>query len=46
MGLAICKKFIEAHGGNIEVESEENKGTTFTVKLPIHQNNRGEPNGG
>jgi signal transduction histidine kinase len=34
MGLAICKKFVESHGGNIEVESEMGEGTTFTVKLP------------
>jgi len=42
MGLAICKKFVEMHSGNIEVESEEEKGTTFTVKLPIQQGDRGE----
>ena len=42
MGLPICKKFVESHGGNIEAESEEGKGTTFTVKLPIQQENRGE----
>jgi len=42
MGLPICKKFVEMHGGSIEVESEEGKGTTFTVKLPIQQKNRGE----
>jgi len=35
MGLPICKKFVDAHHGNIAVESEEGKGTTFTVKLPI-----------
>lgn len=35
MGLAICKKFVESHGGTIHVESEVGKGTTFTVKLPI-----------
>jgi len=42
MGLAICKKLVDAHGGSIEVESEEGKGTTFTVKLPIQQENGGE----
>jgi len=35
MGLPICKKFIDAHNGSIEVESEVGKGSTFTVKLPI-----------
>jgi len=35
MGLPICRKFVERHGGSIEVESEEGKGSTFTVKLPI-----------
>ena len=29
MGLAICKKIIEKHGGNISFDSEEGKGTTF-----------------
>jgi PAS domain S-box-containing protein len=41
MGLAICKKFVESHGGSVEVESEEGKGSTFTVKLPILQKNGG-----
>ncbi len=44
MGLAICKKFVDAHGGSIEVESEERKGSTFTVKLPIKKENGGENN--
>jgi two-component system, OmpR family, sensor kinase len=34
MGLAISKAIIEAHGGNIDVSSEENVGTTFTLRLP------------
>jgi signal transduction histidine kinase len=34
-GLAICKRIIEAHGGTIKVKTTKNKGTTFTVTLPI-----------
>ncbi len=35
MGLTIGKRFVDIHDGGIEVESEEGKGSTFTVKLPI-----------
>lgn len=34
-GLPICKRFVEAHGGSINVESNFRKGTTFTVTVPI-----------
>ena len=34
-GLSICKRIIEAHGGEIAVKSALGKGTTFTVTLPI-----------
>ncbi len=35
LGLVITKKIIEGHGGDIEVDSEVGKGTTFTVTLPL-----------
>jgi signal transduction histidine kinase len=36
LGLALTRRIIEAHHGNISVESEIGKGTTFTVRLPVH----------
>jgi len=33
LGLTTCQSIIEGHRGKIEVESEVNKGTTFTIKL-------------
>ncbi len=43
-GLAICKRIAEAHNGKITVESIINKGTTFTVSLPIIQEQIGFKN--
>ncbi len=34
LGLAIVKKIVEAHGGQVRVESEEGRGATFTFTLP------------
>lgn len=34
LGLAIVKNIVDAHGGNIGVESEVGKGTTFSIFLP------------
>lgn len=36
LGLSIVRRVIALHGGNIDVESELGKGSTFTVHLPVH----------
>jgi len=35
LGLALVKKFAELHGGTVSVESEVNKGSLFTVSIPL-----------
>ena len=37
LGLSIVHQLVLLHGGAISVDSEEGRGTTFTVELPLHQ---------
>jgi len=41
LGLAVSRSIVERHHGNIAVESEPGKGTTFFIRLPLQ--NVGEP---
>ena len=34
LGLTIAKRFVEAHGGTIEVSSTQGRGTTFKFTIP------------
>ncbi len=35
LGIPICKKIVEAHGGNLRIESRPSKGTTVEITLPL-----------
>jgi signal transduction histidine kinase len=42
IGLAICRKIVERHGGSIAAKSTAGEGATFTVTLPVKQAIRGQ----
>ena len=37
IGLAVTRKIVEQHQGQIFVKSKEGEGTTFTIQLPVHR---------
>ena len=37
VGLHICRRHVEAHGGTLSFETAEGEGTTFTIRLPVRQ---------
>jgi signal transduction histidine kinase len=37
LGLSVARRLVELMGGDIEVQSEPGAGTTFTVRLPVHE---------
>jgi signal transduction histidine kinase len=46
MGLAICRKIVELHGGSIRAESEPGRGTTFVIRLPLKRDRQVNIGGG
>ena len=43
MGLAICRKIAERHGGSITARSTPGQGSTFIILLPVHHQNGTTP---
>ncbi|HEY5038713.1 MAG TPA: ATP-binding protein, partial [bacterium] len=42
IGLAICRKVVERHGGTITATSKLGEGAVFEAVLPLHQIQQGE----
>jgi signal transduction histidine kinase len=36
LGLALVAHIAEAHGGSVQVESNPGKGSTFSIRIPVH----------
>lgn len=44
MGLAICRRIVSQHGGEISFKTEEKKGSMFIVRIPLHASEFVNPN--
>ncbi|HHE55977.1 MAG TPA: HAMP domain-containing histidine kinase, partial [Caldithrix abyssi] len=44
LGLSICYSIIQKHRGKIEVKSKQGHGTTFTIYLPLKNENTTQEN--
>ncbi|MGC9005948.1 MAG: ATP-binding protein [Sulfurihydrogenibium sp.] len=42
LGLSVSYRIVESHGGKIYVESEEGKGTEFTIEFPLYEGEENE----
>jgi two-component system, NarL family, sensor histidine kinase BarA len=41
LGLSIVKRLVEAHDGNVSIESNQPAGTVFVVRLPLRHTSLG-----
>jgi light-regulated signal transduction histidine kinase (bacteriophytochrome) len=37
VGLAVCRRITDRHGGTISAQSKPGEGAAFTIRLPVHQ---------
>ena len=43
VGLAVCRRIVDRHGGTITAKSKTGEGATFIIALPVRQSNGGTP---